>query len=225
MNSKNYIDGITELFVKSKDDSNAYYMKKYMKNLFDFFGIKAPGRKDLTKIYFAMNGLPEKNELADIVKDLWSLEQREYQYFGMELLNKFSRELEINDVPLLEFLITNKSWWDTVDYLAANPVGTLFASNKILKEKISNYWNDSENMWLKRTAIIFQLKYKSNTDVKLLGSIIESNKNSEEFFIQKAMGWALREYGKTDPGFVVDFVNKVELPRLSKREALRRINN
>ena len=77
MNSSNYIKGITELFASAKDESNAYFMKKYMKNLFDFFGIKAPERKDLTKKFISLHGLPEKKELAEIVKDLWSREQRD----------------------------------------------------------------------------------------------------------------------------------------------------
>ena len=124
----------------------------------------------------------------------------------------------------MEYCLLNKSWWDTVDCIASEWLGPYF---KMFPEKIQSVtlsWNTSSNKWLQRSSIMFQKAYKKNTDTELLVKYILHCSKSKDFFIQKAIGWALREYSKTDSEWVKQFVNKNELATLSKREALKRIN-
>ena len=134
------------------------------------------------------------------------------------------KKIEFQDIELFELMITNKSWWDTVDLIATNLVGAYF---KLFPEQIipvTKKWMNSDNMWLQRTCLIFQLKYKEEIDTDLLTDYILQLKDTKEFFINKAIGWILREYTRKNPEWVIDFVNKYELSNLSKREALKLIN-
>jgi len=134
------------------------------------------------------------------------------------------KKIEFQDIELFELMITNKSWWDTVDLITTNLVGNYF---KLFPEQIipiTKIWIESDNIWLQRTCLIFQLKYKEEIDTDLLTDYILQLKDTKEFFINKAIGWILREYTRTNPEWVIDFVNKYELSNLSKREALKLIN-
>ena len=121
-------------------------------------------------------------------------------------------------------MITHKSWWDTVDFIAANLVGPYFKSFPGQREKITGKWLSSNNMWLQRSVLLFQLKYKDSLDTDFLADTIHSLTGSEEFFINKAIGWILREYSKTNPQWVRQFVQATSLHPLSKREGLRLIS-
>jgi len=213
-------------FTKNANPGYALNMKKYMKNKFEFFGINSPLRRELCREFLRKENLPSIENIEDIVKDLWNKPQREFQYFAMELLSKYSKQLKNDDYQLFEFMIITKSWWDSVDYIASNLVGTYFKLYPELKKPVSVKWINSDNMWLQRVAIIFQLKYKGDTDTELLFEFIKRHCSSNEFFIRKAIGWALREYSKTNPESVLDFVQKHErrLSGLSKRKALKIIN-
>ena len=128
-------------------------------------------------------------------------------------------------INLYVFMITNKSWWDTVDFIASNLVGTYLKRFPGQTETLTTQWMKSENIWLQRTCLLFQLKYKSETNTELLHQFINQLSASNEFFIRKAIGWILREYSKTNPDFVVDYVEKYPLSGLSQREALKWLNN
>ncbi len=222
MNS--YIKTLENEFQRNADTEIAVGQKAYMKNHFEFFGIKSPVRKEISKPFLQKAYLPKKSEIETIVKILWNKPQREFQYFTQELVFKYCKQFEKKDIALFEFMITHKSWWDTVDYIAAKITGEYF---KKFPEQINKYvekWLTSANIWLQRTAVLFQLKYKHTTDTELLSYIINSLTGSKDFFINKAIGWVLREYGKTDPDWVTEFVNKTELATLSRKEALRIIN-
>ena len=222
----NYIIRLESTFSKNANSENAFKMKKYMKNKFEFFGINSPLRRDLCREFLRKENLPPFEIIKDVVIELWNKPERELQYFGMELLSKYSKQLKGDDYKLFEFMITTKSWWDSVDFIASNLVGTHFKLFPNLMKPISIEWADSDNMWLQRTAIIFQLKYKGDTDTELLFEFIKLHASSNEFFIRKAIGWALREYSKTNPKLVLEFVQKhdQQLSGLSKREALKIIN-
>ena len=167
------------------------------------------------------NGLPETGDIEDIVKELWEMPQREYQYFATFLFAKMIRELDKDQISIFEFMIVNKSWWDTVDAIAINLVGPVLARDKNIIPAITGKWMDSGNMWLQRTSLLFQLNYKSGTDEKLLFSLIKKLSEREEFFIRKAIGWALREYSKTSPGIVSEFITNTKLSPLSVKEGMR----
>ena len=192
-----------------------------MKGQFEYYGIKSPVRKEIAKEFLKSNGYPASEELESIVKEAWSLPQREVQYFTMDMLGKLAKKGPYDRIELYEYLITHKSWWDTVDYIASNLVGVHFQKypEQILPR--TDLWMKSGNMWLQRTAILFQLKYKKDTDLNLLSEYIHQLRGSKEFFINKAIGWMLREYSKTDTDWVIKFVNNNELAPLSRREALK----
>lgn len=217
--TKDYLKKLYSAFDSKRDVLNASPMKAYMKNHFEFFGVKATERRMIVKNFIIENGLPE-NKLEFITK-CWSYPEREMQIAGMEILFKMKKKIKKTDVDLLEFMIVNKSWWDSVDFIAANIVGHYFFTFPEEIKNITGKWSVSENIWLNRTCILFQLKYKEYTDFKLLQSFIHRHKYSKEFFLQKAIGWALRQYAKTSPKEVRAFVAETELKPLSRREALK----
>jgi 3-methyladenine DNA glycosylase AlkD len=196
-------------------------MKKYMKGQYDYFGIKSPERKELSKDFLQKHGLPLAEELTEIVKECWELPQREFQYFIMEVLARLVKKGDKERIALYEYLVLNKSWWDTVDYIASNLVGAHFLRYPELIKPTIETWMDSGNIWMQRTSLLFQLKYKKKTDVDLMAGYIQRLQGSKEFFINKAIGWILREYSKTDGNWVKDFVQNHQLAPLSRREALK----
>ncbi len=216
-----YVTSIKEKFQAAADPIKAQPMKKYMKNRFEFLGIQKPQRILLKKEFLKKERLPGVERLEEIIKHLWDLPGREYQYFGLELAEHFRKQSKEQDIDLLEYMITNKAWWDTVDFIAAHLVGTHFKRFPHLVGPYTAKWMASGNMWLQRTALLFQLKYKTGTDVELLFQIIRQLADSKEFFIRKAIGWALREHSKTKPEVVMNFVESHPLSNLSKREALK----
>lgn len=117
-------------------------------------------------------------------------------------------------------MVTHKSWWDTVDYISIKLMGAYFKKFPEQRELYVKKWLASENIWLQRSALLFQLKYKENLDTTILSNAINYLVGSKEFFINKAIGWVLREYSRTNPKWVVDFVEKTNLNSLSRREAL-----
>ncbi|CAG5080675.1 DNA alkylation repair protein [Parvicella tangerina] len=220
-----YIDELRKLFEENKNKEIAVGQKAYLKDLFEFYGIKTPVRREMTKPFMAKAHLPSKKEAIAIVKECWNQPEREFQMFGLDLILKYSKKLDKEDISLLEWLVTHKSWWDTVDMLATKGVGDYFKKFPEERLKYVEKWCAQENIWLRRIAILFQLKYKKDTDLELLTNVIEKNLGSKEFFINKAIGWMLREYSRVDPLWVLGFVeDHPNLSNLSIKEATRLIN-
>ncbi|MBN2615802.1 MAG: DNA alkylation repair protein [Bacteroidales bacterium] len=220
---EDYLSALIKEFSCNADPKNARGQKAYMKDQFEFLGIKAPIRQHIQKPFLAKPHLPPKRELDSIIHQLWNQPYREYQYFAQELALKYVKDLEKRDLALLEYMIIHFSWWDTVDFIAAKLVGAYLKTFPEERKTCVERWLSSEDLWLKRTAILFQLKYKIETDTELLSHIIRSLTCTREFFINKAIGWALREYGKTNPDWVTQFAEQTQLSPLSRKEALRRI--
>lgn len=213
-----HIDLLTQMFEKSRNLQDAEPMKKYMKDHFPFLGIKSPLRKELEKQFFKETNLLKEPFNQEFVLELWNKDEREYQYTALVYLEKSLKKLQKEDLHFLENLIVTKSWWDTVDALAPKPVGEIAQKYpEVIKETI-NGWAANENLWLRRASILFQLKYKQQTNENLLYQYIQKNADSKEFFIQKAIGWALREYSKTNPASVKEFIEDNQLAPLSIRE-------
>jgi 3-methyladenine DNA glycosylase AlkD len=209
---------LTDELEANRNSDNAYQMEKYMKNQFPFFGIKAPERKKISNRFFQETNLLKKPFDSAFVLALWDKNEREYQNIALDYIDKSLRNISIEHLTLMESLITTKSWWDTVDMLAQKPIGKIAMDHpEVIQEKIEK-WSTDSNMWLRRTSILFQLKYKKYTNEQLLYTYIRRNANSREFFIQKAIGWALREYSKTNPESVKNFIAENELAKLSVRE-------
>ncbi|WP_102348709.1 DNA alkylation repair protein [Bacillus sp. Marseille-P3661] len=213
-----YTDYLSKLFEENGNVEQAFPMKKYMKDLFPFLGIKTPARNELLKEFYRISGLLKDPFQADFVLELWDKEEREYQYAALDYIKRSLKKLDKNHLSLMETLIMTKSWWDTVDMLAQHPVGKIASKfPEMIDEHIEN-WAYGKDMWLQRSAILFQLRYKEDTNELLLYRFIKLHAESKEFFIQKAMGWALREYSKTNSDSVKRFIETNQLPNLTIRE-------
>ncbi len=224
MNPDESFNFIKSAFEKVALPEKAPAMEAYMKNKFFFYGVPAPLRKDILGQFKAQYVLENNIQFWKLIELLWQDEHRECQYFASDLLTGLVRKLQMDDVAKLEKLILEKSWWDTVDALAASIIGpALLKHPEYLKQK-SWFWSGSDNIWLIRTSIIVQLKYGLNTNWELMQELILKHADAKDFFIRKAQGWALRQYARFRPLEVHDFVKQhSELSMLTKKEALRRI--
>lgn len=221
MSNDRHLSAFFDLMEENRNSGNAAAMKKYMKDLFPFLGIKAAERRELSRDF--IKELCNVEDFEPVVLDLWALPEREYQYVAVDFLIKKKKYLDESHIDFIEYLLVTKSWWDTVDALASHLAGAVFSKRPELIQKQGKEWLNSENIWLKRTMLLFQLKYKERTNEELLFSIIEQTKHIEEFFIQKAIGWALREYSKTSLEAVRHFIDTHELSNLARREGLKHI--
>ena len=223
---------ITEMKGHRTDDAQA--MSAYLRNQFPFLGLKSVARRNIAKPYFkeakqearAQSKVNPDTPIIDwnFVQECWQQEEREFQYVATDYLNDMQTYLKKDDINHLKKLITTKSWWDSVDALVKR-VGYLQTQYPELKETIIE-WSVSDDLWLRRVAIIHQLSMKEATDTQLLTRMIMNNLGSNEFFINKAIGWALRDYARINEEWVKNFLRQyqTELAPLSIREASKHIN-
>ncbi len=212
-------------FSAAYDPVRARGMAKYMRDLFPFAGIPTPERTALQRQALAALPKPLASEVIAAATLLWELDEREYQYAACALLARHAKLLSPGDLPAVRRLVESKSWWDTVDTLASNVVGPMVAGHPELSAEM-DLWISDENIWVARTAILHQLRYKSSTDRGRLFRYCELQAAHPDFFIRKAIGWALREYSKTDGDAVRGFVasHETALSPLSRKEALLWLN-
>lgn len=210
-------------FTRAADPVDAAKMKAYLKGQFDFYGIKAPVRKEILKESLSEWGKPTTTSAPEMADSYWMRKEREWQYCAMELLQRMKYFREEDSIDLFEKLVCTKSWWDTVDFIASNLVGEYLLLKPDMQRPKAEEWLNSGNMWLQRTALLFQLKYRLKTDTDLLIELINELRTEQEFFIRKAIGWSLRQYGKYNPEWVIHQVDKLELTGLSRREALKNL--
>ena len=216
-----WVKEVTQALPPLANSENAHFMKSYMRGQYAFYGIQSGPRRVAVKPMFEKAQLPSIEDLPQIINELWALPEREYQMVAVDLLIKIKKKLPIDVFDDVERWITTKSWWDTVDMIATHIAGNLYL---LYPNEFNHYyskWAASQNIWLRRTCILYQLKYKTNTDTQRLFSIIKRNKSDNEFFIQKAIGWALREYSKTNADAVVQFIQTEHIQGLAKREGLK----
>jgi 3-methyladenine DNA glycosylase AlkD len=219
-----YIRKLRETYASRANAEYALQMKAYMRNQYDFFGLKAEKQRETNRIFLKEAGLPAITDLPLLIHQLWDQPEREMQFFGMLLLDKYKNKVDEDFIQVYEFMISTKSWWDTVDYIAANLVGAHFKHFPHLIPVYTEKWMKSGNLWLQRSALLFQLKYRNSTDTNLMFSLIKQLSGEKDFFIRKAIGWALRQYSKTDPEAVIFFVETHALSGLSQKEAMKVIN-
>ncbi|GGD42559.1 DNA alkylation repair protein [Muriicola marianensis] len=220
-NVTTFLETLDRLCAEKANAEIAAGQKAYMRNQFAFYGVKTPERKEIQKVIFQKELLPSKVDLPTLIRVLWEKTERENQYIGQELARKFIRKAEAEDWELYEYMITHKSWWDTVDFIASNLVGPYFMAYPGNRDGVTEKWMTSGNIWLQRTVLLFQLKYKEDTDTEFLSKTITRLLGSREFFINKAIGWILREYSKTNPSWVKEFAARTPLEPLSAKEGLR----
>ena len=210
-------DDFARLLTPLADPVRAVQMQAYMKNRFPFLGIPKPQLKAALKPHLktaAREGVDWQT-----IDACWQAEAREYQYAALELLRAVQKQLTPADLPCLHRLITTKSWWDTIDFLD-RIVGDIALRYPEIHAVILD-WSHDDNIWLRRIAIDHQLLRKEKTDPALLAQILDNNLGHSEFFINKAIGWALRDYSKTNPEWVRRYIEsrREKMAALSIREA------
>ena len=217
----NLLDLITD-FEENRNELLAESMSKYMQDKFRFLGIRGATRTEIYKKYF-----PDARKTKiidwDFVESCWNKEEREFQYVVVYYLKAMQKFLKREDISKLKYLIVTKSWWDTVDLLA-KVIGSLVIRIEGY-DQIMLEWSKDSNIWLKRVAILYQLSLKDKVDEIILDKILVNNLGDNEFFINKAVGWALRDYSKFNPEWVREFIkkNKDNMANLSIREAIKYI--
>lgn len=209
-----------EMFWKleqERDERQAPKMSAYMKDNFPFLGIPKPRVDEIARPYIRA----VKSDEVDwtFVNLCWEKEYREAQYVGTEYIYAVQKKLTVDDLERIKKLITTKPWWDIADGLD-KVIGSLSLRYPSVNTEMLA-WSHSDNLWLRRVSIDYQQKLKEKTDTGLLEKIICNNLGTGEFFIDKAIGWSLRDYGKVDPEWVRDFIVRYEtrLSKLSIREA------
>ncbi len=218
-----YNKNLRNLLSAHGDEATAEWSGHYMKDQFVFFGIKAPLRRALFKQFWTGNTPPQYNDLFDVVLELWLEPEREFQYYAIELLERYKKTWAEDMIELFEKIIITKSWWDSVDGISSVLVSVYFKKYSHQIIPVTEKWMASGNMWLQRVCLIFQLTYRKQTDTELMFNYMRQLNHSKAFFIQKAIGWALRQHARTDPDLVRQFVENTHLAPLSKREALKHI--
>lgn len=217
---------LSERFAEAASPVRARQQAAYMRDQFVFWGIPMPQVRSIVRSWrqdAGISGAPD-----ELVRALFDLPEREYQYAAMMLLRQQARRLPLSALPLLEWTMDTKAWWDSVDDLS-HTVGELFRRFPDEARPRTARWISSGHLWHCRCAIIFQLGYRSQTNQPLLWDNIRAciaiPALAREFFIQKAIGWALRDYARTAPAAVLSFVNQTSLPALSRREALKHLGS
>ena len=212
---------IFDTFYQAADPQKAIAMEAYMRNQFKFLGIRAPERKILTRDFFKT--IDRATIDWEFVQQCWEKDEREFQYLAIAYLTKVKQRLTVEDIPRLRQLIVTKSWWDTIDSLDKF-VGYVALHHPTVEATLLD-WSTDDNIWLRRVAIDHQILRKEQTNPVLLEKIICHNFGQNEFFINKAIGWSLRDYSKTNPEWVKTFIarHQDQMAPLSIREASKYI--
>ena len=207
---------------ENRNELLAESMSKYMQDKFRFLGVRGATRTEIYKKYFP-DARKTKTIDWDFVENCWNKEEREFQYVVVYYLKAMQKFLKREDISRLKYLIVTKSWWDTIDLLA-KVVGSLIIRIEGY-DQIMLEWSKDSNIWLRRVAILYQLSLKDKVDKQVLDKILVNNLGDSEFFINKAVGWALRDYSKYNPEWVREFIkkNKENMANLSIREASKYI--
>ncbi len=214
-----FVGAIKDAFYALENPENAHWMRQYMRNKYLFIGIKKPEQALVFKDIYKKFGKAE--DWYEVSSELFAMLEREFQYVAMAYLLKAKNSWDSRVPLLVHRWVDDNSWWDVVDVLGPKVLGLYFQRFPQERSEWISIWMKSPNFWHQRLCILFQLDYKKQTDVTLLSTIILSLNTSKEFFIQKAIGWSLRQYARTDPEWVLDFVDNHPLMPLSKREALK----
>jgi 3-methyladenine DNA glycosylase AlkD len=221
--SRTVLDRLTLLYTAAADPDEAGPMRAYMRDAFPFLGIKSPRRRELAKQILRGLPAPTEADLRVVALACWAQPAREYQYFAIDWLVRHAAVPGPAFLSTVETLVTTRSWWDTVDPLATRVAGRIVSGHPTAVSTMDK-WVADDNMWLARTAILHQLHYKADTDTERLFGYCTALAEHRDFFIRKAIGWALRQYARTDPDAVRAFVARTpQLSGLSVREATKHL--
>jgi 3-methyladenine DNA glycosylase AlkD len=218
------VDDLRSALELQADPARATAMAAYMKGQFEFLGVPTPDRRRAARPFIGCGKGASSSELLDAADGLWCQPEREFQYVAVDLLRKWVRALDADDLIRVEPLIRTRSWWDNVDALATNVVGPLVAAHSELVATMDR-WIDDDDIWIARTALLHQLAYGDDTDAARLFGYVDRRSTDPEFFIRKACGWALRQYARSEPDAVREFVRsrRHRLSGLTVREATKHL--
>ena len=220
----NFVKQLEKTFEQNNNPQLAVEMAQYMRNMFAFLGLRTPLRRKLLKEIWKLNKQEITVNAREIAQNLFLKEEREYHYCAIDILMKeLKNNFQKEDIVFIKNLIITHSWWDSVDLIAKHLLGGYLEKFPEEIENCIGQFSKSDCLWLNRSAILFQLGHKQKTDFELLKKLCLQHQQSSEFFIQKAIGWALREYAKTSPEQVIQFVAVNNLPTLSRKEALKNL--
>lgn len=214
---------LMEHFAQKANPEKALKMSAYLRDQFYIIGLSTPERKAVQKAVFADVTFTIWDEVAETIQRLYNRKERECHYAAIDLAVKYRRMWDITSGKLFNQMVICHSWWDTVDAIATKLCGPFVQHFVDEAYPMFNKWVHSSNMWENRVAIIYQLHFKDKTHLPRLVYAIRRFSGSQEFFLQKAIGWALRQYAKTDFEWVRNFVDNQDLAPLSRREALKHL--
>ncbi len=212
---------------EAADPVRAPQQQAYMKSDMPYFGVGVPQCRRIAGAVFRAHPLSDACAWEEAILDLWrKAAHREERYAAIELLlfTRYSDWLEPARLPAIEEMVVSGAWWDYVDAIAGRGMGTMLAAHPDPMKAVLRDWAKHDDIWKRRAAILAQLRAKGETDTALLSDAIRPSIGNSEFFLRKGIGWALREYSKTDPAWVLEFVEANSgLSVLSRREALKHL--
>jgi len=208
------------------DPAKAAAMQAYMKSTMPYYGIQATEQRRIYREIFSQHPLESFESWSHTVLALWrSAQFREERYAALELIGRkcYADFRTLACLPLYEEIIVTGAWWDTVDHVAIHRLGELLRHYPRQMKMEMRTWSRCDDLWKRRSAILCQISFKRDTDQSLLYACIQPALGNREFFLRKAIGWALRQYARVDPHEVIRYVTEKrdELSGLSKREALK----
>ncbi|MBK9271835.1 MAG: DNA alkylation repair protein [Saprospiraceae bacterium] len=212
---------VKKLLKENENPQRAEAMSAYMRNQFSYLGISSPIRRELVAEVYKKYPSYDWVEIQELFLACWEEDQREFKYAAFDIAARFIKYFGPDQVLFFEKLIGDQSWWDTVDFIAPHLIGKTLMKHPDLVKQYALDWNKKELFWYPRAALILQLFYRDQTNFQLMQNLILSQKGSKEFFVRKAAGWALRQYSKTNPNAVQEFIQSHQLHPLTVREGLK----
>lgn len=215
------VSAVRGRFVEAGNPEYAVKMQKYMKSKMEYHGIKTAGQRQITRIIFKENPLSGFEEYQTVIRELWSGKFREERYAAIRLACRYKEYQVMESLPLYRMMIETGAWWDFVDGIAIDLIGKLLADYPERMKEILNQWITDDDVWIRRSALLAQLRFKDRTDKDMLFEFCRTCLHEKIFWIRKAIGWVLREYSKIEPGLVRVFVNqhRHEMSGVTIREA------
>ena len=226
MTPKQFANAVEHALIPLADETKAEGMKAYLLNQFEFLGLAAPVRRAAVKAIGKVKW-HSTDDLLAVAELLWQKPEREYRYTAVDLLRQHSGQLSVNDLPTLQALLLQDAWWETVDGLSAviAEVMHVAVQQKPNAAVAMDVWLKHPSHWVRRSAMLHQLGWRLDTDTTRLFGYATQLADEKEFFIRKAIGWALRDYARWDPQAVTDFLmeHRARLSGLTVREAAKHL--
>lgn len=224
---KEYTQKIHSFIARYKDEKVAESMSHASKGTQKFIGLRTNDMKNVFKIIFSTYPMPKYNDIKDIIREFFAMEEREYLYFGIALLSKRNKLWQKTDIVFIESLILSQPGWDTTEYIATDIIPYFYEKFPKVAIEFLNSWSESKNQWLKATAIMFQRPMKEKTNKELLERFIIGNLGTNNDVVNRAIGSALRDYSKRNYQWVLDFVvqNSAKMDKKTKQEAIKWIDS